>query len=95
MEREETPEGRIAAVAVSLLRFMEERNRETGVGAKEPDYADFRDAFAPYVKKEILLARIDEMRHSHSKVITERVTELGRELLELERTMPTKFTGGL
>jgi hypothetical protein len=88
-EQEKTPEGRLAAVARSLAIRMEKKHRQSGgVGPREPDYADFRDAFRPYLQRELLLARIDEARHTNARAITARVEELARELRECEESIP-------
>lgn len=53
-DNEDTPEGRLAAIADSLLRRMSDPH------ANMPDFADFKEAFEPYMKKEGLLAMIGE-----------------------------------
>jgi hypothetical protein len=82
---EETPEGRLAAVARTLVLRMEEKHRKTNVGPQKPDYVDFREAFAPYMRKELLLARIDEARKTSAKALTCRIMELNSELFEVEK----------
>lgn len=84
IHNEETPEGRIAAVAVSLALKMQDAFHKTGVGPQFPDYADYRDAFALHVKRELLLARIDEARTEAAKVITERMKQLAEEFVQIE-----------
>jgi len=81
---DETPEGRLAAVARSLLLHMQDEFRRTGQGPSEPDYADFRDAFRRRLRLELVNARISEARHIHAKVTTERVAELAKEKGQLE-----------
>jgi hypothetical protein len=72
---EETPEGRIAAVARSLcLQMKQKLNRE------QPDYADFRDVLRPFVQRELIRARIDEARKTYGQGLTARIVELAREL---------------
>lgn len=85
---ERTPEARLAAVARSLMIKMESAHHKTGVGPKEPDYADFRETFRPYILRELLLARIDEARKNAAVVITSRVKELAAELHECEKLLP-------
>lgn len=80
-----TPAGRLAAVATSLSIKMAK------TADFHPDYADFKEAFAPYVKRELLLARIDEARLSHSVMMTERVKALAIELAECEQTIPKEY----
>jgi len=87
-EQEKTPEGRLAAVAKSLAIRMETKYRQSGVGPSQPDYADYRDAFRPYLQRELLLARIEEARHTSAARITARVEELARELRECEKQLP-------
>jgi hypothetical protein len=85
---EETPEGRIAAVARSLAIEIEERHARTGSGPTEPDYADYREALGPYIRRELLLARIEEARKCLSLHLTARVAELAAELAEIESGLP-------
>ncbi|MBZ5700245.1 MAG: hypothetical protein LAN84_00200 [Acidobacteriia bacterium] len=85
---EQTPEGRLAAVARSLAIKMDDKYRKTGAGPREPDYADYREAFAPYVKRELLLARIDEARKTSAKALTCRMMELTVELAEVDKLIP-------
>jgi hypothetical protein len=79
-----TPEERIAAIARDLAHEIEIRHTMTGNGPAEPDYADYRDRLAPYIRRELLLARIDEARKSLSIHLTGRVKELAAELAEIE-----------
>lgn len=81
--QDETPEGRIAAVARSLCVQMGEKLKRT------PDYADFREALRPFIQREILRARIDEARKTSGRVLTARVRELAAELDAIE--FPNEF----
>lgn len=84
IEREPTPEGRLAAVAKTImLRAVEEK--------RECDYADFRDALRPFVERELVLARIDEARKSAGERLTDRVGELAMELIEVNTRIPSEF----
>jgi hypothetical protein len=56
-ENEKTPEGRMAAIARDLMPGFDGVRR---VGGEYPDYADFREAFKPYLERELLAARLDE-----------------------------------
>lgn len=85
---EQTPEGRIAAVARSLMITMEDRHNKNGTGPREPDYADFREALRPYLRQELLLARIDEARKTAATAVTARVRELASELAECQKLIP-------
>jgi hypothetical protein len=78
VHHEDTPEGRIAAVAKSLCIQMDKKLK------REPDYADFRDVLRPFIKKEILNARIEEARMQSGRVLTARVKELVAEIEALE-----------
>jgi hypothetical protein len=91
VHEEETPEGRLAAVAQSLRLQMRDRFRKTKSGPEEPDYVDYRAAFAPYVKREILLAKIDEARRAYGEILTKRMLELSAELHELNSRIPKEF----
>lgn len=75
------PESRIAAVARSIqLKFEPE--------SKVPDFADYRDAMSVFVRKELILARIDEARKSSGTLLTARIAELASELAECEKAIP-------
>lgn len=87
-QNENTPEGRLAGVARSLVIKMEDRHNKSRVGPREPDYADFREALRPYVQRELLLARIDEARKTAATAVTARVKELATELMECEKLLP-------
>lgn len=79
----DTPWGRIAAVAKSLCIQMETRHRTTRVGPEFPDYADFSEAFEPFIKLELLRARIDEARKVSSANLTARMRELEKQVRDL------------
>lgn len=81
IEREATPEARLAAVAKSLEVKME-GNR------KRPDYADYRDALRPYIQRELILVKIEEARHAAGANLTARVRELAKELAEVNERIP-------
>jgi hypothetical protein len=51
---EDSPEARIAAVCVVVCR------RIHALRSGQPDYADFRDEIRKHIRREILLARLDE-----------------------------------
>jgi hypothetical protein len=74
-------EERLAAVAVSL------RWRLTNLLHHEPDYADFRDAFRPYVRIEILVARLDALRTPHVDR-DKKVREIVQELADMQFETP-------
>lgn len=78
-EEDETPEGRIAAVAVSICREIDKK-----FPGREPDYADFRAVLGPFIQREILNALIDETRKTSGKVLSARMQELSDELLALK-----------
>ena len=55
IDHKPTPEGRIGAAAVQAGRdFVDHMRRDI-------DYADMEDAIRPYVRREILRARIEEI----------------------------------
>lgn len=87
IHEDETPEGRIAAVARSLAIKMEKAYQRSGVGPKEPDYADYRAALKPFIDRELILARMDEGRMAAAKVLTGRARELSEQLVECERAI--------
>jgi len=74
---EPTPEGRLAAVVLSV--FIQMRDHEK----KDPDYADYRDALRPFLHREIILARMKDVRHATGAIMTTLTAELARELTEV------------
>ena len=76
-DTEDTPAGRIAAVAKSLCMQMEKTN-------KEPDYADFKEVLAPFIEYELISARVEEVRTVCGRMITARVMELAVQLRDLK-----------
>jgi len=88
---DDSPEGRIAAVAITLCVNFEDNHNRTGIGPKHPDYADFRDAMRPFIQREVLKARIDEARKTQSRIITDRVLELAKELAVVEAQIPKEL----
>jgi hypothetical protein len=85
-----TPEERIAAVARDLALEIEMRHAMTGSGPTEPDFADYRERLAPYIRRELVLVRIAEARKLLSLHLTARVAELAAELAEIERNIPVE-----
>lgn len=83
VHHDETPEGRIAAVARSLCIQMEKKLE------RQPDYADFRDVLRPFLQRELLNARIDEARKTSGAALTARVKELAAALHALK--FPNEF----
>jgi hypothetical protein len=84
IQHEDTPWGRVAAIARSLCIQMDEKYRATQVGPSAPDYADFRDVLRPFIESELLKARIDEARKASGRALTARVKELANELSALK-----------
>ncbi|MGH9744735.1 MAG: hypothetical protein ACRD59_01325 [Candidatus Acidiferrales bacterium] len=84
INHEDTPWGRLAAVARSLCLQMDKKHRATKRGPSQPDYADFREVFRPFIERELLRARIDEARKTSGRVLTDRMRELEKELLALK-----------
>lgn len=54
-----------------------------GLGRGSPDYADFRDEIRKYIRREILLARLDECLHEPAVDRAERSSQLLAELAKL------------
>jgi len=88
VHHDDTPEGRLAAVARSLAIRMAKGDAQMGIEPSEADYADYRDALRPFVKREILLARIDEARRTYPGAIAERMRELTTELIDVNAQLP-------
>jgi hypothetical protein len=84
IDEQTTPEARLAVVAQRLLLKFDPN-------ASVPDFADFRDAMSFYVKKEILLARIDEARKCGGLALSAHIANLAVELAEIERQIPAEL----
>jgi hypothetical protein len=82
-----TPEERLAAVCRTLIVRMENAARRRGANrqAAEPDYADFRDALRPYIRREIVMALLEEMQDRPDLSAAFRVAALRAELEALNR----------
>lgn len=81
-----TLEEQLAVISRWLPVQMADAHRcNGGVGPMAPDYADFRDAFRPFVRRAIILARIDESKRTPpSARVVERVEDLTSELADVE-----------
>jgi hypothetical protein len=90
-EGSESVEGRLAAVVMQLFNSFEERNRKEN-RSQIVDYADVADALRPYVQKEILHARIEEVREirqeSRNRLVA-REAVLLRQLGDLDQAIAT------
>lgn len=85
-EGSETVEGRLAAVVMELLSTIEQRNQREG-HSDIVDYADLREHLRPYLQKEILHARMEEVREARNESrnrLVAREAVLVRELAEVE-----------
>ncbi len=87
LHHETTPEGRLAAIAVALAAEFEDRYAKTGRGPAKPDVADLREVFGPYIRRELLRARIDESEKTIN-MKNGRRSELIRLLYEIEAKLP-------
>jgi|HubBroStandDraft_6_1064221.scaffolds.fasta_scaffold156740_2 hypothetical protein len=85
-EGSETVEGRLAAVVMELFSSFEERNRKEK-RSDIVDYADIAAALRPYVQKELLQVRLEELRdarnESRNRLVAREAT-LFRELAVFE-----------
>ena len=93
-EGSETIEGRLAAVVMQLFHSFEERNRREN-RSDIVDYADVAAALRPYVQKEILHVRIEEVRESRDesrKRLVAREATLLRQLGDLEAFLANRTT---
>jgi hypothetical protein len=84
---EDTPEGRLAAVAVLVATKFEDRYNQTGQGPRRPDVADLREVLRPYVQEIELRARLDEFEKIHGGKAARR-SELVRMLYVCQLQMP-------
>jgi hypothetical protein len=84
---EDTPEGRLAAVAVLVATKFEDRYHQTGHGPRAPDVADLREVLRPYVQEIILRARLDEFEKITGGKATRR-SELVRMIYLCQLQMP-------
>jgi hypothetical protein len=85
VERETTPEGRLAAAArVAMMRCVQrrcaERKRASVDETLLPDYADFREGIREALKQELLIAELDGLAHSSEASRSRRRDEILREL---------------
>jgi hypothetical protein len=87
---EDTPEGRLAVVAVMLADKMEKTYQETGKGPQRPDVADLREVLRPFVQCEIIKARIDESSRTVDMKVKRRA-DLVRALYVLEAQIPKEL----
>jgi hypothetical protein len=93
-EGAETVEGRLAAVVMELLHTIEQRNlreRRSDI----VDYADLRTELRPYVQKEIVHARIEEVtaaRNEGRNRLVAREGTLQQQLADLEGQIMARKT---
>lgn len=67
------------------VQMAEDHKCNGGIGPVAPDYADFRDAFKPYIRRGMILARLEETKRTPPSPRTVvRVLELTKELAEVE-----------
>ena len=50
---------------------------------KDPDYADYRDALKPFLRREMIMASMRDLQHTTGATLTFRTAELGKELVEV------------
>jgi hypothetical protein len=74
---EPTPEGRLAAVAYSVMVQMRDHEK------KDADYADYRDCLRPFVHRELILVQLEVLRRSSGADMSLRVSELAKDLAEV------------
>lgn len=77
IHHEPTPEGRLAAVVLSVAIQMRDHEKT------EPDYADYEECLRPFLQRELILARMQELQKATSAVMTVRLAELARELVDV------------
>jgi hypothetical protein len=66
---------------------FEERYQRTGTGPQKPDVADLREAMGPYIRRELLRARIDESEKTIG-MKNGRRQQLIKLLYEIEAKLP-------
>jgi hypothetical protein len=76
ISNEPTPEGRLAAVAYSVMVQMRDHEK------KEADYADYRDCMRPFVQRELVLAMMRFLPRLTGTDLTTSTAELAKALLE-------------
>jgi hypothetical protein len=74
---EATPEARMAAACMIVCRRIHALRQGC------PDYADFRDEISKHLRRELLLARLDECLTFHEAERTRRSTELLAAIAEI------------
>lgn len=89
----ETPEERLAAVVISTILANERRNLREGT-AHILDYQDFAAALKPFIQRELVTARMEEIRFARSthplieerrKMLVERQKDLLGDLIAAEK----------
>jgi len=81
-------EERLASVARSLTMKMQKGLRDPEKLKNVPDFADFRDAFKPYIRREQILACIAWSRKHAAEVLTASIQELALQLMKCEEDLP-------
>jgi hypothetical protein len=92
-DEEKTSEARLAAVVMLLLKRVEQRNIREGT-AHMVDYADLEEHLRPFVQRELLNARLDELhtnRYHARHVMDERQEQLQRELYDVQREIAQRI----
>jgi len=86
-EGADTVEAKLAAVVMEVFHRFDMRNRHER-RSEIVDYADVAAALRPFVNKELVLARVDEVRklreESRNRLVAREAT-LMRDLAEIER----------
>jgi hypothetical protein len=87
---EETPEGRLAAAAITAMHHIRDRTRH------DPDVADLRELLRPFVHRELIHARMQELQSCRAAATLNRETlimrekDLFAELAQVEKTILEK-----
>jgi len=71
-------EERLARVVSRLMARMKNHHD------RNPDGRELAEELRPYIKQELVKARIDEAQMSLSKVLSERIKELSQELKSIK-----------
>lgn len=87
---EDSPEGRLAAIAVMVATKIEDTYTKTGRGPRKPDVADLREALRPFVQRELIKARLDEAERALD-MKAERRADLIRQLYVYEAQIPKEL----
>jgi hypothetical protein len=82
---------RIAAAARSIQTQMQKSLTSVEKLRDVPDYTDYEKKLDPWVRRELVIARIDQAKTDAAKDLTKTIMELAEELAEIEKELPSEY----